>query len=201
MTNSLPSPEQMLQVAPHAVLRRIAFSFLLFAAVLAALLALSFYLLLPLFTTVEIAGEERGIAELKAYRSSLQSRITKAEEQRTQLVLPIHDEGYAALKRERRTRYPLLTLRSELLQEASKVVAQNDAVHVSTITYAPAEGSVALTGDVRFVGPRSMTVLAQFVEALNRMPMVASVREPKFTREEDPPLGFHSPFTLTFTLQ
>ena len=63
------------------------------------------------------------------------------------------------------------------------------------------EKIVEISGDVRNVGLRSMTVLAQFVDAVASLPSVASVQRPVFTREKDEDVGFHSPFTFHITLQ
>jgi hypothetical protein len=75
---------------------------------------------------------------------------------------------------------------------------QPDAISIDSFEYDGEKKSIRLSGVVGNVGPRSMTVLATFVDSLIDMSIVDTLDRPLFTRSEDPHRGFISPFTLTF---
>ncbi len=200
--NSLPSS---LVVLPHAspaeILRRVAMPFLLFATVLTALLMLSWSMLVPRLARVDVGGRTLTAEEIRAYRTDLAAQIVTGEGQRRDLVLSVQDPAYIALKQSRRGALSATQLLSELETQAKASADQPDAVHLSFLRYDILSGSGTLRGDVRFVGSRSMTVLASFVDVLGRLPILSSVTPPPFVREEDPVTGAHSPFALSFTIK
>ncbi len=190
--------------APRAsaatILRRVALPFFLFSTLLFGLLALSWFFLVPRLTRVEVVGSVLGYAELQERRSDLSQEILAAERRREDLTLAIHQPQYLALKAAREARLSLPELKVRLQDIAKKTVTQQDAIHVSALSYDVEKKVVAAEGDVRFVGSRSMTVLAEFVENLRADPAFASVSTPTFLREDDAVTGPHSPFSLTLTL-
>ena len=196
MSNTHPVP-----LSPGEILRRTAVPFLLFAIVLTALLVLSWLLLLPALTQVEMGGRERSVAELRSYRSDLRASILELEGRRDEFVRPEGDSVYEVLRERKRTQ-PDIFAQKDALQRlsVSLVPKQRDVVALEALRYDASNDSIELTGDVRNVGPRSMTILAQFTEALRRLPFIESVQTPRFVREDDPVLGPHSPFTITFFL-
>ncbi len=184
------------------ILERIAVPFALFSIVLLSLLLLSWYLLLPGFTTVDIAGSVRSIADVPLYEQQLMQDIAETQEARDMLVMPLKGSLYENLKEEKRSRALVMRLRSDILHVAISLVPSHpDGVHIQTISFHPSKESVEITGDVRNVGPSSMTVLAQFVDALGHVPSVQNVRASKFVREENAQLGFYSPFTIQLLLE
>ncbi len=62
-------------------------------------------------------------------------------------------------------------------------------------------GILKITGDVRNVGPRSMTVLAQFTEELRSQPFTSEIRHPSFSRVQDKDGNFSSPFNIQIILE
>lgn len=172
----------------------------LFAAVLAGLLLLSFSLLLPLFTRVEVQGLLQSRSDLEELRSDLESQVTDAAAKRESAVLPFHDARYAALANAADSDPDFRELRRALQNIADAIVDQPDAIHISSITYDAPQKSFVIEGDVRFVGARSMTLLAQFVEELSRDPIFVEVSLPRFVRE-DGPTGPHSPFLIETTFR
>ncbi len=183
-----------------AILRRVALPFFLFSVVLFGFLALSWAFLVPRLTRVEVAGSVLGYAELEARKSDLTQEILDAERHRKDLILAIHHPQYLALKALREGRLSLPELKVRMSDIAKKTVAQQDAIHVAALSYDVEKKVVAAEGDVRFVGSRSMTVLAEYVENLRADPAFASVSTPTFLREDDSVSGPHSPFSLTITL-
>lgn len=175
--------------------------FFLFSAVLFGLLILSWILLLPHFTRIEIAGSLHTIDSLRVHREELQQETEVAEQKRSEHVLAVRDETFLALRSAKHHTASFQTLRALLLSVAGESAEQPDAVHLSEITYNRGEGIVQIRGDVRFVGPRSMTILAQFIERLQQQPLIAAVSMPRFVREDDPKIGPHSPFAITVTLR
>ena len=184
------------------IVRRTAFSFFLFAAVLAGLLTLSWYLLVPELTNVEIGGVSRGISELKAYQADLEEEIHLLENRRSAYLLPGQNVLYQNIKDLKAGREDFQILRSELTRVMKEIVPDHTDVIVLLGYYFSAESNIVeVRGDVRNVGPRSMTVLAKFVEEVRGISMVHDVASSRFARVEDDEIGFHSPFVLRITLQ
>jgi len=192
--------ENKLQTSATPFLEHLARPLLLFSGVLAGLLLVSSMVLLPRLTTVEVAGSLFTIQELRAHRTALLEDVRQAESNRQQFVLALHDEQYNALKESKNSVSPD-ALRDEILKVAASIVDQPDAVHIEKFHLAVANGTIELTGDVRFVSARSMTVLAEFVEALRHLPFVKDVTTPRYVRETTAGIGQHTPFTLTLHLQ
>ena len=183
------------------IFRRAALPFALFTGVLAGLLICSWYLLLPMFTRVEVGGSVLDLASLLTYRAQLQAELATAEEARAASLLPMRDASYETLKDRKRRAPSILGIRETLRSIARGITEQPDAVHLSRFALLPDGKTLQLSGDVRFVGPRSMTILAQFIDALENSPLVAAVSLPRFVREEDPVTGPHSPFSVNITLK
>lgn len=193
----LPVPPRL---SLASLLRNMAVPFLLFAVVLATLLTLSFLLLLPLLTDVEAGGSQRTAAGLRTYHAHVLADILQEEQERDAAVLPAVDHAYVVLRDGRQEDSSLIDLRSRILQTASSLVPEVGAIHVRSFTYDRSAHSLTLDGEVRNVGPRSMTVLAQFVDELQRVPGVSAVQPPPFERRDDPTAGLHSPFSIVLTL-
>ncbi|PIR52924.1 hypothetical protein COU76_04070 [Candidatus Peregrinibacteria bacterium CG10_big_fil_rev_8_21_14_0_10_49_10] len=191
------------QSVPAAtILHRSAVPLFLFALVLLLFLLCAYLFLIPRLTTVEIGGEERSTRELRAYHDALLIDLSEKEHERDALVLPMGDTAYSRLVEEKHAEFPLLVLRSSLEQTVRQLFpADQNTIYLESIRYLPNEKSVELAGDVRHVGSRSMTVLAQLLEELRSLPFVSQITNPRFVREEDPAIGPHSPFTLRMLLQ
>jgi len=184
------------------ILRRIALPVLLFALVLTSLLTASWLLLLPQLTEIEIGGSVLDTSALKAYERELDERLSALERERDELVLPMEGTLYDALTTVKHNQRPLLPLRAQVIQAALHLVPGNkDAVSIDSLRYLTSGNRIEVTGDIRNVGPRSMTVLAQFAEVLRGLPFVADLQRPRFTRKDDPTIGMYSPFTLNISLQ
>lgn len=203
MTNilNIPGPPCPHRPRLSTVLWHISWPFFLFSLVLAALLTLSWSLLLPRYTRIDVGGKLRGVDDIRRYRQDLTAQISAKEEERRQMVLAVHDPQYDQLKELRRDRMPLDELTAKIMEHAKTVTGKNDTVVFSAFEYDPAARSLTIRGDIRNVGTRSMTVLAEFSLSLKDLPFVASVTTPSFAREEDPKTGFHSPFVITLTLK
>ncbi|MDD5102904.1 MAG: hypothetical protein PHX93_00725 [Candidatus Peribacteraceae bacterium] len=180
---------------PREVLRRVLFPFALFGIVLLSLLVLSWYLLLPRFTRVELHGVSQDSARLQTYVQGIQDETKTMEDKRLALILPLDQSPYGILVQEKMSQPSLLSFHEQLKNVASTFLPeQSQAVVIASISYE--REVVILTGDVRNVGLQSMAVLAQFVSAIRAMPGVERVDFPSFTRERDEHIGFHSPFTI-----
>ncbi len=190
------------QSVPFAtIVHRSALPLFIFSLVLLVILVLSNLFLIPKLTTLEIAGEKRDTQGLRAYHESLLQELTGKEQERDALVLPTGDTAYRRILQKKQAEFPLLVLRSSLEQVVRQLLPdKKDAVYLESIRYLPGEQSAELTGDVRNVGSRSMTVLAQLLEELRALPFVSDVASPRFTRKEDADIGPHSPFTLRMLL-
>ena len=194
---------QKTQPIPANIVHRIAVPFLMFAAMFTALFFVSTHAVLPALLSVEVAGSTRNVQEVKAYHDVLQERIEQKKQQRTALIFPMEGTDYRKLADWKHDQYSLHFLQSSISQLAKSMPAtkEGSAVFIQSFRYYPIDGLLEIEGDVRNVGPRSMTVLAQFVETLQKESFVQSVQHPTFRRIESPTLGFVSPFTLTIALQ
>jgi hypothetical protein len=191
----LPSP------TVGTLLRQVGVSFFLFAFILTALLALSALLLLPALTQVSVGGRERSGAEVHSSTAQLLGDITRTQAQRDESVLPLSDPEYQSLKSQRQAVPSFVPLYEGVLHCAVALVPVKDAIVVQSVTLDAPSRTLSVIGDIRNVGPQSMTVLARFVSELGRLPFVSSVSQPLFQRLDDPVLGMHSPYSLTLTLR
>ena len=199
--NQPPEFPPVVSHTPGAVLARIAMPFCLFSLFLAMLLAVSSVVLLPRFTRIEVGGVSRDVVALRAYRDDLVAKIKDMEDKRHEYMNTVREPAYRTILEHKRARPEFLRLREDVTREAAAAAEQPDAVHITMLHYQPERGDLTFAGDVRFVGPRSMTVLAEFVDALARLPFVAATTQPSYDRQEDPKTGPHSPFTLTLQIQ
>lgn len=192
---------QRQQVDTAVIAHRSAAALFLFSFVFLVLLVLSHLYLLPKVTTVEVAGSMRNAQELREYHDSLLKDLVAKEHERNMLVLPMEDSAYRRLVEMKHSQFPLLVLRSSLEQTARQLLPDDsNVVHVESMRYTPGEKRAELTGDIRNVGSRSMTVLAQLLEELRAQPFIADIASPRFRRVEDPRLGPTSPFTIRIKL-
>lgn len=189
---------------PHKIgdiVRRTALSFFLFSVVLTTLLALSWFLLVPELTRVSIGGTVRDVAQLKEYKNEIETDIKTLESKRGAFLLPVHHDLYGRIKTIKEERGQFQNIRRELNRVVSELVPnQNNVVVFSSLEYDASTRTARVQGDIRNSGPRSMTVLARFVEEVQNINFVVKVKSSRFTRKEDPNIGFYSPFTLHILL-
>ncbi len=184
------------------IARRTAFSFFLFSLVLTAFLALSWYVLVPELTRVEIGGSVRGLQELQDYKADLEGQIVALEESRGSFLLPVNHGLYQQLKRLKNDRLKFQDLRREIRQVIKELMpGRADVVVLSGFYFDASKNIGEIHGQVANVGPRSMTVVAQFVEGIHRIPMVINVESSRFTRQEGENGSFFSPFTIRMTVR
>ena len=192
-----PSPNP--SPARAGVLARIALPLCLFSGALALLLLLSWLFVLPHFTRFQVGGRLLGASAISAYGQELNGSIRTLETERARLVIPMHDVRYQALSTERAGRIQTDAIRSAILGVAT-AVADPQTIILTSVTYDLRRSAVHVEGEVRTAGPRSMTVLAQFAEALGSAPFTASLTPPVYARQEGPSGTFHSPFSLDIVL-
>lgn len=180
---------------PEAV-ERLAFPVFLFSIILFGFLFLSWVFLLPSLSQVRVGGERNSIRELQSYHRDLTERLQVAIHARERLVLPVADPVYTEL-RSRKIAMPFfLDVAEEIRRVVREVIPEvPSAVSVEQLRVNANEGVLEIRGRTGNVGPRSMTILAQFTDALSHVPFIASLEHPTFTREKDVS-GFFSPFFI-----
>jgi len=179
----------------NEILRRVLVPLALFAVVLLSLLLLSWFLLLPRFTRVELHGASQDPERLQAYSQEVETAIHTSEERRLALILPLADSPFGVLV-DAKMSTPDFDAFFQKIKNVSGSFLPGKKQVVIIQSIALEDQVVELTGDVRNVGLQSMAVLAQFVDALRAMPGVDRVDYPSFIREQNSTIGFHSPFTL-----
>lgn len=188
-----------LSSAPHRlgeVLRRVSVPLLIFAAVLAGLLTLSWVLLVPRYTSFVVDGKPVAAEKLADIEREIERTIAADLARREEMSLPSRDATYLRLLRERFARRTPLDEEVALRVLAGEL-GLGDAMAFTRIHMAE-DGLLTVEGDLRGVGPRSMTELARFVDTLALQPDIVDFTPPAFVREEDPAGGFHSPFIMTY---
>ena len=173
----------------------------LFSVSLVLLLTLSWFVVLPQFTRFQVGAQILNATDLVRYRSSLEAKVHTLESKRDALLLPAHDPVYTALRDARAEQPTPVELRQELLSIAAASTGKPDAVVIGRIAVDLDAETMHIEGIVQHAGFQSMTLLAQYVEALQAAPFVESLTPPTFTREEGPAGVFHSPFSLDITLK
>jgi hypothetical protein len=196
-----PTPTSVRPQPFHEILERVALPLMLFSAVLFILLFISWFGILPRFTRFAVANTSLSPTDMATYVSHLKAELTDMEQKRDHLVLPINDPGYNALKIEKMSTMNALDVRTRLLDVATSVTDADHAVFIDHLSLDNATQMVSVSGDIRNVGPRSMTVLASYVEAVQGLPFVDHLTPPAFTRTQDQSGAMHSPFTMQFTLK
>jgi hypothetical protein len=195
----------LLSAPPESSLRRVlgqvSVPLLLFAVSLSFLLLLSEFLLIGRLQKVEVAGGSKSVMEMQALHKSLTASIVSTEEKRGDLLFPERDDLYMSVRALQDEGQTTERLYAEILEQVKGLSSAPDSIHIDVLQVTPDAHTVTLKGDVRFVGPRSMTLLAQFTDSLRRLPEVKALEGETFTRLDDPKMGFHSPFDLTLTLQ
>lgn len=183
---------------PREILRRVLLQLFLFALVLTTLLLLSWVLIIPGFGRIEIGGTVRGIAELTAHRNHLTADIASFRERRDATLLPLRDSSYGELVYAKASSPHFLTLRAHIQEVALRLVPEEpDAVTIDVMRFDVSTLTFEIAGRIQRVGPRSMTVLAQFIEELRAIPGVTALHGARFAREQDASGAFFSPFQLS----
>jgi hypothetical protein len=138
--------------------------------------------------------------QIAAHLKDMQATLSSLQSKRDTLALPTLDPTYDTLKAEKRAVPSMLDVRTALLQTAAALSDTAQSIVLIQISYDAATRSVTVTGDVRNVGARSMTVLATLSDRIAQLSFVKNLERPAFVREGSDPAHFHSPFTLHFTL-
>lgn len=199
---SIPASTQQPSLTPGHIFHRMSLPVLLFCAVFATALGISRVAILPALTAVEVGGVVRDAAGLQAHAEELEVKLSALQEDRDSQILPMEGTEYRTLVDAKIANPAIGDLLDTFRTVASSIVPQTPGAIVITAAHYDADQSLlSLRGDVRGVGPGSMTVLAQFTEVLRDDPRVVSLVAPTFTRLQDPKTGPHSPFTIVLTLQ
>jgi hypothetical protein len=171
-----PAPQSSLQT----ILHRMAVPFALFGMSLSVVLSLSWMFLLPAVTRVKLGSVEVPAREISAYAANLQGQITTLSAQRDDLILPIRDALHQGLISWKRAGHDVRTLEQDVREAAHAV---SDTIVIRHTAYDRDGMSLILDGEAR-AGLQSLTVLGGFVDALESLPTVASVRDQVFNRAE-----------------
>lgn len=188
-----------IEAPAQTIAERITVPFALFATALFVLLTVSYFFLLPRFTNLHLSdGSQLSPRKITQYQLKLAADLESQEETRVRLVLPIMDESFTSLVEKKRAAATYADLSEQLRQAASRL---GEPVSVLFLASLSIEGDrVTVTGDIRNVGPRSMTVLAAYVDEIATLPFVVELEKPSFAREQLPDGSYRSPFTMSFTL-
>lgn len=180
------------------ILERSALPLLLFSIALFSLLLTSWFTVLPRFATLTFDNARYSPTEILSLESTLQAQVVSLEQQRTALVLPQVDPALQPLLSKVRNATDVRGLLAEFAAAGARSADADKAVVIRTFSYDDVSGMVKISGDVRNVGTRSLTVLAAFTEEIEKLPFVSAVQRPAFSRIDDPVIGPLSPFTFTF---
>ena len=193
--------QQLVSSGSLQVVRRIGVFLSIFAGTTSVMLILSWFLFLPAMMQLPLEGRSIPSGNFHQYIQDLQGRIRVAANRRDELINPVRDPLYAQLRTEKYSYLLLPSLYSEIQQVAGIVAeGRNDVVLLRSVQFRRGERTLLLEGEVRNVGPRSMTILAQFVDHLRTLSSITSIDPLTFRREHDVTKGFTSPFNLILRL-
>lgn len=183
------------------IVRRTAAPFFLFTFVLAVMLLLSWYVLIPKLTQVEVAGAERNIDQIRTYTQNLEAQLITLEQRRKAFILPIQNPLYKRIRSLKERRLVYQDIRRDL-QKVRKDTMPDvpNAIVFRGFHYDAFNKTVDVRGTVQNVGVRSMTVLAYFLEKVRELESVKDVKHSRFVRYEDEPGVYTSPFTFRVIL-
>lgn len=192
------SESQSFPTAPTAHwLKRLSSVLLIFSGALFVLLLVVSTVLLPRMASVRVGDALLSPEDASEREQKLRAELLAMERTRKQLVLPIAFPAYEELKEEKRQAPSLALLRADLRRAAERT-GEAAGVVIESLTLDAAQGTAEAAGRVENVGPRSMTVLAAFIEEVEKLPVVRDLERPSFKREEDRERGFFSPFMFRF---
>jgi hypothetical protein len=181
------------------ILARVSLPSALFGFSLLGFVAASWIFLVPQLLTIEVSGVAHRMGDLQGYRAELQTKILTAEEARQQALRAVQSPQYQALLDARVTAPSSFQIR-EQIDETIRKLDDRNAVHIQQFSFTPGTREVQISGEVRGVGPRSMTVLAAWVDVLRSAAFVRDFRGPEFTRAASETNGPYSPFTMSWIL-
>ena len=184
----------------HQGLRKVAVALLVFALVLLSLLWISLSFLLPRLATVQVDEQLLSMEGLKEYHSDLRASLVDVETKRTGLLQPVADDVFNDLIAQKSAQWSLESLESELQHAIADTEDRGGRVVLSSVHYIVPENALVLRGDVRDAGVSTMTVLADFVQNLQHLPVVDRASQERYTRLHDETIGHYSPFAISLTL-
>lgn len=181
--------------------KSLAFPLCVFSLSLFLLLFLSWFFVLPLFTSFAVGDGQRISSIAMARRErELGEQVRALEQRRQALSLTIGDPAAVALRAQVARDRSLRDIAERLDATAHTIAGTGGVIVLTGLTVDSEHGVVEVDGDVRNVQLRSLTVLSQFVDALSRAAFLSDLERPSFVRIEDPDIGPHSPFHLSFRL-
>lgn len=185
-------------LSPMESMRRMLPALLLFSVVLLGLLAISWTMVLPRYTSLDVGGNVLAASAVPAYARQLEEQIAAAETRRDELTLPLRDAAYVALRDEVKNAPSF----ADIEQQLRSMLARTDyGENVFFVSMSMDDAGMELEGDVRDAGPSSVTLLGRFVDDLAAQPFVAELIPPPFTRVDDPQAGIRSPFVIRFSVR
>lgn len=173
-------------------------SCLVFAGVFFALLLLSLLLSLPRIVSLGIQGNLLPGQDLHAKREALHEDIASLERARERYILPSGDALHTLLHEQKHAQGSLRDIFRHVEDARARLSGERDDVIVidRMVFEQETDAALHLDGRVQHVGPRSMTTLVSFVEALEQIPLFSVREQPHFTRIQEKSGGFFSPFSF-----
>lgn len=197
---SMEHPQPSTQRAERGPCARFCFPFLVFSLVTLALLAVSRAYLLPQFTRMTVNGQLVTPDDLPVLEAELEQELSIAEARRIAMVQPIRDSMFTMLKAQKSADLPLASVDAFLAEILADRPELLQGIVIDRFRLNARTHEVRLHGAIQNVGPRSMTVLAEFVDRLRAHPSVHALVAPAFVRESASDGSFFSPFSLSFIL-
>ena len=185
----------------ESLLWKYAGSFLIFSTIFFGILLSSSLLLLPRVTSLDLWGNILPGQDLHTQWRSLHKEVASLEHTRDTRLLSSQDALYISL-RERKQAQGSLQAIVQRVEEMRAQITQghNDVISIDRMVFDRVqEGTLRLEGKVQHVGPRSMTLLVTFVEALQQISSLSVIEQPRFTRIQDPTGEFFSPFSFVLS--
>lgn len=184
------------------LLRNYAGSFLVFSIAFFVVLLLSLLILLPRITSFRVGGSILPGGDLHAQWRSLHEEVESLEHVRDAHVLSLQDALYVFLREHKHEQGSLRMIAGNIQQVRARLSqGQDDAISIDRMVFDRVQEPILrLEGKVQHSGPRSMTLLVAFVEALEQLPSFSVSEQPHFTRVQDAIGEFISPFSFVISV-
>ena len=183
-----------------ALLTKLSLPFALFSSVLTAVLVLSWVFVLPKLTSVEVEGKIQSSMDLDVYVYNLRSQLTELEDARRKFVTPLQGSLYSEMVAQK-VDTPMFSLYKSHIAEVAGNMSAKNSVNLRSMVFNTRTSSLLVSGAIENVGPRSMTILAEYTSLLRELPFVESVVSPSFKRQKNSDGEFYSPFEINLSLR
>lgn len=179
------------------LLHRSAMPLFLFGLSLCGFFLLSQEFILPALTSMRLPGQTLKPDEVVPEKKELEALVESLEVKRHERIIG-RDPLHTSVRTIKHGDMQIRSLLDGILQVA-RASSTTGTVQINELSINADAHTIHLTGDVFNAGPGSMTVLASFADALQKLEDMEVLKTSAFRREQNADGSFHSPFDFTLS--